>query len=87
MNYQQYIDLNFLRTEMSCGVEFSRSGYYGFSLEKVIGNGMMICVTSDNLDNPKLYIKKRDADQYHIIPIPAQAVLDIVCKEDGLDCV
>jgi hypothetical protein len=34
MEYQEYIDLGFTRTEMNCELEFRETGYYGFALEK-----------------------------------------------------
>ena len=81
MEYHEYIDLGFKRHDLSCSVEFKRTGYYGFSLEKKINKKQSIVVTSGELDKPKLYIKKKDNDSYHIIPITPEAVIDLVRKD------
>lgn len=85
MEYQKYIDLGFKRTEMSCGVEFKQTGYGGFALEKKISENQMVCVTSGELDKPKLYIKKRNGETYHIIPISTEAVIDLFSKSENVD--
>lgn len=85
MEYQKYIDLGFKRTDLSCSMEYKETGYYGFALEKKVNKKQMICVTSGDLDNPKLYIKKRSSDTYHIIPISIDAMLDLLCKSDNID--
>jgi hypothetical protein len=84
MTYQEYIDLGFNRTDMHDIVEFERTGYYGFALERKLYGGMLVCVTSDDLDNPKLYIKKRYSDTYHITAIPTEAVRDLFKKEESI---
>lgn len=85
MEYQKYIDLGFTRTEMNCGVEFKQTGYYGFALEKKLNDRVMVCATSGELDNPKLYIKKRNSETYHIMPIPSEAVIDLFSKSENVD--
>ena len=45
MNYQKYIDLGFERTDMSCSVEFKRTGYSGFSLTKKINDKLMVRIS------------------------------------------
>ena len=82
MEYQKYIDLGFERTDMNCNVEFKQTGYHGFALEKKVNKKQMVCVTSGELDNPKLYIKKRNSETYHIIPISTEAVIDLCTKRD-----
>ena len=77
MNYQQYIDLGFERIDMSCRVEFKETGYYGFSLEKKFNDKILVCANSGELDKPKLYIRKKDKETYHIFPIPCEAVIDL----------
>ena len=76
MEYEKYIDLGFERTDLSCNVEFKQTGYYGFALQKNVNENIMVCVTSGELDKPKLYIKKRNSETYHIIPISSEAVID-----------
>jgi hypothetical protein len=62
-------------------VEFRQTGYYGFVLSKKINKRQSIEVTSGELDKPKLYIKKKDNDTYHIIPITPDAVIDLLGKD------
>jgi hypothetical protein len=81
MEYQEYVRLGFKRHDLSCSVEFKQSGYYGFALSKKINKRQSIEVTSGELDKPKLYIKKKDSDTYHIIPITPDAVIDLLEKE------
>ena len=81
MEYQEYARLGFKRHELSCSVEFKQTGYYGFVLSKKINKRQSIEVTSGELDKPKLYIKKKDNDTYHIIPITPDAVIDLLGKE------
>lgn len=78
MEYKEYIDLGFKRTDMSCSVEFRKTGYYGFSLERNLNKGQMLVVVSGELDKPRLYIKKRNSDTYHILPITEEVVKDLV---------
>lgn len=85
MEYQKYIDLGFTRTETSCGVEFKQTGYYGFALEKTLNDKIAVCVTSGDLDKPKLYIRKRSGETYHIIPISTEAVIDLFSKGENVD--
>ena len=85
MEYQKYIDLGFERTDLSCNVEFKQTGYYGFALQKNVNENIMVCVTSGELDKPKLYIKKRNSETYHIIPISVEAVIDLFSKSENVD--
>lgn len=85
MEYQKYIDLGFKRTELDCPVEFKQTGYYGFALEKKINDKIMVCVTSEKLDKPKLYIKKINTYSYHIIPISIETVIDLFSNESNID--
>jgi hypothetical protein len=82
MEYNKYINLGFKRTEMNCNIEFNRTGYYGFCLEKELNEKQMVCVTSGELDKPKLYIKKRNSDTYHIISISTDAVIDLFSESE-----
>lgn len=83
MEYKEYIELGFDRTDMNDSVEFNQTGYYGFALEKKINKRQLICVSSGELDNPKLYIKKRNSDTYHIIPISPEVVVDLLIKAES----
>lgn len=84
MKYEMYIRLGFKRYDSNDWLEFNETGYGGFSLEKVINDKLSICVTSGNLDSPKLYIKKMGQDAYHIINIPTEAVVDLL--HGGIEC-
>ena len=86
MEYQKYIDLGFERIEMSCSVEFKQTGYYGFSLEKKVNKRQIVCVTSGQLDKPKLYIQKRNSETHHIISITTEAVVDLFSQSENVDC-
>lgn len=78
MEYKKYIDLGFKRFDFYDEVEFNQTGYKGFSLEKIINEKFSICVTSGYLDKPKLYIKKRNEDTYHIITVTYDIVFDLL---------
>jgi hypothetical protein len=77
MDYKKYTDLGFIRTDMSDSVEFNQTGFGGFSLEKEFKKGLSISVISGELSKPHLYIKKRNGDTYHIIPISEECVIDL----------
>lgn len=81
MEYKKYIDLGFERIDTRCSVEFQKTGYRGFTLQKKVNKNQMVCVSSGALDNPKLYIKKSYEETYHIIPIPTEVVIDLFRKE------
>ena len=78
MTYKEYIDLGFTRCEMDCGVTFDETGYGGFALTKNINEKIMIEATNDDLNSPKLYIRKGDGEQYHIFKITPAAVKDLL---------
>ena len=80
MKYQNYIDLGFKRFDTNDAVVFKETGYYGFFLEKKVNKRQMVYVYCEELDKPKLYIKKMNSDTYHIIPITPEAVIDLFSK-------
>lgn len=76
--YKKYMELQFVRTDMGDTVEYNETGYYGFSLEKIINDKLRIIANYNELDKPKLYIKKSDSDiTYHILPITFEMVKDL----------
>jgi hypothetical protein len=77
MNYKNYIVLGFERVDLSCSVTFKETGYYGFVLEKKYNRKILVSVESGELDKPKLYIKKRNSETYHIITITPEMVSDL----------
>jgi hypothetical protein len=78
MNYQEYIKLGFVRTDLNDSVEFKETGYYGFFLEIKLSDKLSISVSAGELDKPKLYIKKSNAETYHIIQITSEMVKDLM---------
>lgn len=81
MDYKKYIDLGFIRTDMNDGVEFDQTGYSGFALEGKVNDKISVCVTSGDLDKPKLYIKKSSSGhECHIMFITCDAVVDMFAK-------
>lgn len=81
MDYQKYIDLGFKRVDTNDSVVFNATGYGGFFLEKRVNKRQIVYAHSGELDRPLLYIKKRDSDTYHIMPISTEAVIDLFCKD------
>jgi hypothetical protein len=85
MNYKDYINLGFVREEMNDSVEYEKTGYYGFYLNKKINNNLSIGVSSCSLNTPKLYIKKSsNIEQYHIINLTDDMVIDIIKSDTKL---
>ena len=82
MNYKELIDLGFIRTEMNDSVEINKYGYGGFSLDKELNDKQSISVYGFKLDKPELYIKKRDSDLYHILPITDEMVRDLCFNDE-----
>jgi hypothetical protein len=82
MNYQDYINLGFERTEMNCSVEFKQTGYGGFALTKKVNENIMVEVAYPTLNEPNLYIRKGETDSWHIFPIPIAAIKDLFRKQD-----
>lgn len=80
MNYQEYIDLGFKRTDINDQVEFRESGYSGFYLTKKLNKKQSIEVYSSELDKPKLYIRKKGKETYHILSISTDMVVDLFSK-------
>ena len=85
MNYQDYINLGFKRTDMNDNVEFRETGYYGYCLDKTINKKLSISVCARELEKPKLYIKKRNRESYHIIEITGEIVEDLLIKNANID--
>ena len=83
MDYIQYIELGFERTDLNDTVVFRETGYGGFCLWKQVNKKIGISVTSEALNEPLLYIKKRDEeDNYHIVKIKPEMVLDLLHKPE-----
>jgi hypothetical protein len=86
MEYKKYIELGFKRTDTNDVIEFNKTGYKGFYLTKKLNKNTSIEVCYPELDRPKLYIKKRQFDLYHIIVLKTEVVEDLLSeksKEDG----
>jgi hypothetical protein len=79
MKYQDYIDLDFKRIDISDEVSFERTGYKGFILTKKLRKGVDIEVCSDNLDQPRLYIEKKDHDiECFILRLNKEQVIELL---------
>ena len=79
MKYQDYMNLGFVRFDTNDTIEFKDSGYYGYHLDFKLSDKLSVSVPSSELDNPRLYIKKRgNDDSYHIIPITGEMVKDLI---------
>ena len=68
---------------MNDSVEFKETGNYGYCLGIDLSDKMSISVSFGELDKPKLYIKKRNSDTWHIIQINAEIVKDLLSKQSG----
>lgn len=77
MDYKKYIELGFIRTDMDDPIELGKTGFGGFTLVKVLTSTQSIEVSSGELTMPKLYIRKRNTDTYHIINISEECVIDL----------
>jgi len=69
MKYEDYIKLGFDRVDLHDPIVISETGYGGFSLSKNVNEIISVSVYSEELDNPKMYIRKGLSDTYHIISI------------------
>ena len=79
MQYQDYINLGFKRTDMQDNVEFKQTGYYGFFLEYKLNKRASISVNSGELDKPKLYIQKQDSEcENFILVLEDNQVAEII---------
>jgi len=78
MKYIEYTELGFERTDLNSSIFFEKTGYDGFVLTKKLQNNHLIEVSSAELQNPKLFIRKRNGETYHIIPISTEAVIDLL---------
>lgn len=79
MEYQDYIDLGFTRTDVNDSVVFKQTGYYGFSLDKDLNDRICISVSSNELDKPVMLIKKGEGEQgqCHWVRIPVEVIEDL----------
>ena len=77
MDYKNYIDLGFERTDMNDPIEFNQTGYSGFCLGKTLNERISVNVCAGELDRPKLYVKKGDSETFHIITITPEVVQDL----------
>ncbi len=82
MEYQEYIKLGFTRGDTNDSVEFKRTGYSGFYLEKKVNKRLSISVNAGELDRPKLYLKKYGQETCHIFNITGEMVRDLLYKKE-----
>lgn len=67
MIYQEYIDLEFERHDMSDQVLFKQIGYSGFYLTKRINKKLSVSVYHDELDKPRLYVEGEDKSPFVVL--------------------
>lgn len=78
MTYEEYINLGFKRTDTHCGVLFNRTGYHGYYLAYELNKKSLIEANSGDLGNPKLFIKKRGAQRFFILPLTPEQVIGLL---------
>ena len=81
MEYQEYINLGFERVEISDTVEFKRTGYSGFILTKKLRSGVFIEAYSGSLDDPKLYIEKKNSIECFILQLTREDILELLNED------
>ena len=74
MKYIEYINLGFERIDLNDQVEHDNTGYSGYVLCRKITPKINIEVCFGELQRPKMYIKKKDSETYHIIVISPEIV-------------
>ncbi len=67
MIYQDYIDLEFERHDMSDQVLFKQIGYSGFYLTRRINKKLSVSVYHDELDKPRLYVEGEDKSPFVVL--------------------
>ena len=79
MRYKKYIDLGFKRYDLNDNVVMERTGYKGYYLTYELNEKALIEIYWDELDSPKLFIKKNnDSNTFCSIKITAEQVLNIL---------
>jgi len=77
MDYQHYINLGFEREDFNDNVQFKQTGYHGFVLSKDLNERISVQVCYPELSKPKMYLKKRDGETFHIINLTCDMVMDL----------
>ena len=80
MNYKEYIDLGFKRTDQHDSICFKESGYYGFFLYYNLNKKTSIEVDWSELNKPKLYVKKPNSIQFYISEITDEQIKQLLKK-------
>ncbi len=78
MEYQEYINLGFKRVETNDTVELKRTGYGGFILTKKLRSGVFIEANSESLDDPKLYVEKKNSIECFILQLTREDILELL---------
>ena len=78
MKYSEYIELGFERIEMNDSVEQKNNGYGGFFLSKRLTDRITLEAYWNELQVPKMYIKKQNSETCHILNITPEIVKDLV---------
>ena len=80
MTYKEYLQLGFERTDFDDSVVFDIEGHHPFVLTREITDKITIEVCFPNLGKPKLYIKMRNDDRCHILPVEDEIIRDLCAK-------
>ena len=80
MRYKEYINLGFKRHDLNDNIIMESTGYTGYYLTYQLNEKAFIELYWNELDNPKLYIKKSNNEDFHIIKITTDQVFDILTK-------
>ena len=78
MKYSEYIELGFERIEMNDSVEQKNNGYGGYKKKKRLTDRITLEAYWNELQAPKMYIKKQNSETYHILNITPEIVKDLV---------
>lgn len=77
MNYKEYIELGFTRLDLDDSVEMDNTGYGGYILKYQLNKKISIEVYFDELQNPRLFIEKKDS-KYSIIDLSIEQLHKLV---------
>ena len=80
MKYIDYIKLGFERIDTSDSVEFDQTGYYGYILSKKLTKNVLIELSANEFNCPKLYIRQNHGGDCIILPISIEQV-KVLCKK------
>lgn len=75
MKYIDYINIGFERIELNDTVQFEETGYKGYYLIKNLTKNVTIQVWDSELNNPVLYIEKKEGE-FISLPLTPELVMN-----------